>query len=870
MKKKWIVWVTCCLMLLLGTQMAWAETESSAGKDAIASIPVSAGLSIQPSQNIALGSTVTLQGSAENEGGSEAEYRYIYYDGSFWREIASSDHVEAVNWCPKEIGSYLMCYQVISQNQVSNTFASLVVSEPEFTLSGIETNVVDGGAGVGIVPQYDTNVPESNIRFTYMIYDMQKGTWMELEKDSQEPYCEWHPYAGGGYWIHVIARVNGMEEVTHTIGYLVSGASMGDFTMDQPAVQPWTTPVTLRGTVSNPLREDLTYEYLTYDGSYWRSLSKSGTLEPYEYTAAGPGNYLLCFQVYDTDGNVMGQRFLGYSAVELYAEAGNIHLSAGATGGVALDMDASTNDTEAQFRWVYYDIAADQWGVIQDWSSQTSTLWSPRREGGYLIQAEARTRTGEKNTSVIGHVIRDISIDSFGVDRSSPQPVNSPITMTGSVVNDLNRELHYRYIMYDGEWWRELYSSDTLQPFTWTPKATGNYLLGFEVTTPEGKVYQSFVGMSVVPLSTKLTDMTVYTPNRQDYFIMQNAESNDPGLKAEYLIYDLRTGFWSRLPEGRNTYWQPKVSGGYWIHAIITGSDGQVYTNTIGYSIQGYEINSFGFSGRLQAGVSSQLKMSGTNYLNEDYTYTYMQWNGAGWDQLYQGSSPKAISWTPAVSGYYAFCCEVKNQYGYVVDSKTIRLSPSDFTKTGWYYEDGYKFYYINGVKQRDLDGILPPQSSYVAKVNRTTCTVTIYAKDGNNGYIIPVKRFACSVGLPATPTPTGTYRTLAKYRWHELMGPSYGQYCTRIVGGILFHSVAGANMTSYNLNPAEYNRLGSPASHGCVRLCVRDAKWIYDNCKIGMQVTIYDSSNPGPLGQGEVYRITDPSQNWDPTDPNV
>ena len=31
--------------------------------------------------------------------------------------------------------------------------------------------------------------------------------------------------------------------------------------------------------------------------------------------------------------------------------------------------------------------------------------------------------------------------------------------------------------------------------------------------------------------------------------------------------------------------------------------------------------------------------------------------------------------------------------------------------------------------------------------------------------------------------------------------------------------------MTSYNLSAAEYNKLGSPASHGCVRLCVRDAK---------------------------------------------
>lgn len=189
--------------------------------------------------------------------------------------------------------------------------------------------------------------------------------------------------------------------------------------------------------------------------------------------------------------------------------------------------------------------------------------------------------------------------------------------------------------------------------------------------------------------------------------------------------------------------------------------------------------------------------------------------------------------------------------------------------KTGWYYEGGYKYYYKNAVKILDLDNILPKQSSYEIKVNRKMNTVTVYAKDGDNGYIIPVKRFACSVGLPATPTPKGTFYTSQQLRWHMLMGPSYGQYCTRITRDILFHSVAGRNMTSYNLNARDYNKLGSAASHGCVRLNVRDAKWIYDNCALKTKVTIYDSSDPGPLGKPSTIKIP-AGQTWDPTDPNV
>ena len=188
---------------------------------------------------------------------------------------------------------------------------------------------------------------------------------------------------------------------------------------------------------------------------------------------------------------------------------------------------------------------------------------------------------------------------------------------------------------------------------------------------------------------------------------------------------------------------------------------------------------------------------------------------------------------------------------------------------TGWKRIDGYKYYFNgSGAMVQDLDSVIGRQSSYYITVNRAKCQVMVYAKSETGKYDIPVKTFVCSVGMPGTPTPTGTFTTPAKYRWHTLMGPSYGQYCTRIVGGVLFHSVAGSNMTSHNLSAGNYNMLGQPASHGCVRLCVRDAKWIYDNCALGTTVTISDTA---AMQFDKPTSIKIPaSQNWDPTDPNA
>lgn len=159
----------------------------------------------------------------------------------------------------------------------------------------------------------------------------------------------------------------------------------------------------------------------------------------------------------------------------------------------------------------------------------------------------------------------------------------------------------------------------------------------------------------------------------------------------------------------------------------------------------------------------------------------------------------------------------------------------------------------------------------YYIKVNYGAQVVTIYTKDSNGNYTKPIKAMVCSTG---TYTPTsGTYRTLGKGNWWPLMGDVYGQYSTWICGDILFHSVPYLEKgDKSSLEYWAYDQLGQRVSMGCVRLTVKDAKWIYENCPIGTQVEFYSSSNPGPLGKPTARKISSaPSdvRGWDPTDPD-
>ena len=151
----------------------------------------------------------------------------------------------------------------------------------------------------------------------------------------------------------------------------------------------------------------------------------------------------------------------------------------------------------------------------------------------------------------------------------------------------------------------------------------------------------------------------------------------------------------------------------------------------------------------------------------------------------------------------------------------------------------------------------------YKIKINKQCSTVTIYKY--SKGKYRPKKAMICS---PGGATPIGTFSLGSKMRWHTLMGPSYGQYCSRITGKILFHSVWYYSCGNAAQSYTQYNRLGTWASHGCVRLTVADAKYIYDKIPQGTPIIIYNSKKPGPLGKPKSIKVNGYC-GWDPTDPD-
>ena len=197
-------------------------------------------------------------------------------------------------------------------------------------------------------------------------------------------------------------------------------------------------------------------------------------------------------------------------------------------------------------------------------------------------------------------------------------------------------------------------------------------------------------------------------------------------------------------------------------------------------------------------------------------------------------------------------------------------LSPSNngAAQVGWAYIGNYKFYFDeNCILVQNVDELIGPQDSYFIQVYKYGNYAIVFAQDGDNGYIIPVKAMITSCGHP---TPTGYYRTQAKYRWCTMVGGSQAQWCTQIIGDYLFHSVPYRTTNNSTLyTDLMYNKLGTTQSLGCIRLQAGDAKWLFENCEVGTLVHIDPNVTEGPFDKPEFNPV--PSwHTWDPTDPTA
>ena len=123
--------------------------------------------------------------------------------------------------------------------------------------------------------------------------------------------------------------------------------------------------------------------------------------------------------------------------------------------------------------------------------------------------------------------------------------------------------------------------------------------------------------------------------------------------------------------------------------------------------------------------------------------------------------------------------------------------------------------------------------TNYIILVNSRTHKVGVFRGSSYNWE--PVWYWDCTTGAPGSPTVKGTFTVGSR-------GKSFGSgytcwYWTQFYGNYLFHSVL---YQPGSMSRIQDGRLSISASHGCVRLDIECARWIYNNIPRGTRVVSY------------------------------
>lgn len=143
---------------------------------------------------------------------------------------------------------------------------------------------------------------------------------------------------------------------------------------------------------------------------------------------------------------------------------------------------------------------------------------------------------------------------------------------------------------------------------------------------------------------------------------------------------------------------------------------------------------------------------------------------------------------------------------------------------------------------------IRPANDTYELVVDYTNQCVYAFSKD-DDGELQLERVMMCTTGGNGHWTPEGEYEMGTDYKRFGFF-PSfncYAQYWSQMWASFYFHSILYSDRDADSLSMSSYRNLGTPGSHGCIRLLVPDARWIYENCAPGTKCTVTTDYKKNP-----------------------
>lgn len=529
------------------------------------------------------------------------------------------------------------------------------------------------------------------------------------------------------------------------------------------------------------------------------------------------GDYWIYVEAKTSDGT-MASSVYGYHYKGTQVELSGIYIL---DKGTRLDMGVGykSNDSGLVFRWLIYDLARDKWTTIQEKSSGNWTSWTPQKAGDYWIHVEAYDSNNNITAYTMGYHFGGLKVELNGICTiEQDKQIDAGVAYT---TNDSKVQFRWQEYNLSTKKWRALSDWNSGNWCSWKPSRAGDYWLYVEAKTSDGQVKSQVMGYRINGVRISSFSVSPKSPNWVGSNIQLKGKYKDllDEVGSErYLIYDGKS--WKELAKtGTDVIWTPEVTGSYLACYEIYDKSGKLIEQSFqGYSIENPYVNLNGIYVRQDAEMEYAMAVSSnTNDREIQYRWLYYDIGANKWNEISGWSNSNAAYWKAPREGAYWIHVEAKLHNG------SIKTHTMGFTVERIPIDVKSMMLYAN---------LYSSNTPYIIMTNLNTRKVGVF--QGWQGNWNCIKYFDCTVGAPGTPTVTGVFKVGSRGYYFD-SGNSRCFWYTQFYGNYLFHSVL------YNKNGTlQDGRLGMALSHGCVRLQIDNAKWIYDAIPSGTTVVVY------------------------------
>ena len=205
------------------------------------------------------------------------------------------------------------------------------------------------------------------------------------------------------------------------------------------------------------------------------------------------GNYEIIVDI--SDGSTVISRSINYEIVDegWTIDKLDILTEAPYNPGKMIELALTTNgdNEKLQYKFVWQRDNWEDWGTIQNFSSNSSVQFIPDQTGEYTFIVDVTDGKGKTLHSEISCVVenekKEWKFVSIETDKSSPQSLqNVPINIQVNTAGD-NEGLKYKFVWSKDNWedWGVLRASGSGSSVSWSPDSAGEYKITVDIDDGE-------------------------------------------------------------------------------------------------------------------------------------------------------------------------------------------------------------------------------------------------------------------------------------------------------------------------------------------------------------------------------------------------